>query len=231
MVCHPPEGLRRRIAAAIVRDDERSLHETTPARVARSPHTFEVDDDILETLRSSHGRIGTVLARAAVVADASAPDAAAAAPHVVRALTMSVALHVRDHADTLTPRLRARCSTLDRALARIVVDHRRALAIVRRMHASSEWEPAVLELGYLFVSSFALEEDAIFPAVVQRLSREERHTVVREMRMRRTPRISAMPTRQVRGKSGDRDGVVEQPWAGGGSGASSSLIPLELLGG
>lgn len=166
---------------------------------------------IVETLRASQSRIETLLGRAAMVADASQVDAAAASKYVARGLAIAVALRVCDHADSVVPRLRGRRPVLDAAVARLFEDHRRSLELVRQLSASVEWEQPVLSLGYVFVRSFAIEEELLFPAISVHLSGDEQRAVEREMRMRRSRRIAATPARHVSGSIGDRDGVLEHP--------------------
>ena len=150
-------------------------------------------EQILGTLLSSQTRIGSLIGRAAVVADASREDVVAASPYVARGLSIAVAVHACDYADTIVPRLRGRSLALDHALGTLVDDHRRALVLMKRLRASLAWEETVLALGYLFIGTFALEQDVVFPAIRARLTRDERRGITREMRMRRSTTTSPTP--------------------------------------
>lgn len=185
---------------------------------------------ILETLLASQSRIETLLERAAIIADASVQDAEAASPYIARGLTIAVAVRVCDHADSIVPRLRGRCPMLDAALGRLFADHRESLKLVGKLHAAREWEAPVLSLGYVFVRSFALEEEVVFSAVRAYLSDSEQRAVVREMRMRRSRRTAPTNARHPNGSVGnddgdrDREGAAEHPWLTGGGAGSVSLV-------
>jgi hemerythrin-like domain-containing protein len=157
--------------------------------------------DLLGFLGEYHARIRRETALALALGEGNRPALTIvdACRDVERFFRHALPLHIRDEEESIRPRLLGRDATLDAALAVVTDQHDLHLEIIERAcraTAALRVDPesrgprrALLAIArpmeFVLEAHLRIEEETIFPAIRDRLSREEQENVHREIRARR----------------------------------------------
>jgi iron-sulfur cluster repair protein YtfE (RIC family) len=159
-------------------------------------------DDLVGLLVDCHVRIRTFTALALAVgerSEASYEEIADVCARVERYFIEGMPLHVRDEEESVLPRLRGRSPEIDEALARMHEQHGQhvgplecmleASAAIRTAPSDASARSALHEAASRLQAELEphlqAEESIIFPAIRERLSREEQEAIIGELRARR----------------------------------------------
>lgn len=175
------------------------LNQITTQRANNRP-----PDDALDLLLSCHQRIRHFAAMASKLAHAQGAtqdEVRMAAAGVCRYFSVSLPLHEADEEDTLRPRLDALgIERVHHALDAMHDQHQAIDELIERLMPLAqllERNPLAIEqvggemcgitkaLGEVFDAHLQLEESEIFPAIRERLPKEEQAAMLREMQSRR----------------------------------------------
>jgi len=175
------------------------LSQITPSRPSNQP-----PEDALDLLLGCHQRIRHFTSTAAKLAHAQGAmhdEIRMAAAGVFRYYSVSLPLHEADEEDTLRPRLDALGDDrVHHALAAMHDQHQAIDELIERLLPLLqllERNPATIEqaggeicaitkaLDDIFTAHLKLEEEAIFPAIREKLPKEEQAAMLQEMQSRR----------------------------------------------
>lgn len=161
-------------------------------------------EGIVDLLLACHTRIRGFIAIAIAIGertDASDEDVIDASARVQRYFSEALPLHVEDEEEGVFPRLHGRSAALDAALDRMLEEHDRHAAPLRRLRdlcallrtsprdAQARTALAVVarELSTELDPHLQAEERVVFPAIEALLTIDEQQAIARELRARRQP--------------------------------------------